>query len=827
MKSRFYARSGSFLTVALVFQLLALFAAVAQADDFIWSGDCGSASWYATCIGDQCSDTAWWTYNNWGRLGCGSAVFPGSGDSVFLSGSSASLYGSASIDTLEVGTGGVLTLNNYDQALFVASEVYVAGELILVEAGKLSLPSISVVNEGTLNIRYGGMYGGGILSCEGDVQLGGDGTVLFEGDGYVQGGGTLTVGAAQTIHGNGGTISNALINNGTLDADVAGYWLRLTAQPKTNNGLMRASTGAYLDIYAMIDQTSGGQIVADGPGSLVRLYDGAEIVGGTLATSNAGEIRADTCASTTTVTDVTNEGQLQIYNGAYLAVAGTTLTNNGTIGLNYGGMCGGAHLRFDADVTLDGTGELVIGEGDIDTADSVTFTNAAGHTIRAQSGNVYAAMLNEGTVQAEVAPYALGLSDNPKTNAGTMAAINGAYLDISTTITQTGGGQIVADGSGSQVRLHDGATIVGGVLDTNDAGQIRMDVCSGTATLSGLTNDGVFVVSNGAYVAVEGAILTNNETIGVQYGGGCGYGHLRFDTDVALEGPGDLYVDGGEVSTLPGATLTVGSEQLLHGYAAQFFNVSMVNYGTVRAAAQNYWEYRLRLTAQSPGITNEGTIEVLPACYMEINSADLFTQTAGETVVDGQLNVNGAPLDLQGGSLSGVGTIYGDVSNTGASVEPGTSAGTLTINGNYTQAAGGTLHIQLAGTGQYDRLNLSGAATLDGTLYVEPTDGFAPEVGQQFTILTCASRTGEFATVSGPGNYDVTYNATSIVLTIAAPQLPGDLDGDCDVDLADLAQLLGHYHATNASYEDGDLDGDGDVDLADLAALLGVYGTHC
>ena len=56
----------------------------------------------------------------------------------------------------------------------------------------------------------------------------------------------------------------------------------------------------------------------------------------------------------------------------------------------------------------------------------------------------------------------------------------------------------------------------------------------------------------------------------------------------------------------------------------------------------------------------------------------------------------------------------------------------------------------------------------------------------------------------------------------------GDLDGDNDIDLADLAQLLGGYGTTSgASYEDGDLDGDGDVDLADLAGLLGVYGESC
>jgi len=60
------------------------------------------------------------------------------------------------------------------------------------------------------------------------------------------------------------------------------------------------------------------------------------------------------------------------------------------------------------------------------------------------------------------------------------------------------------------------------------------------------------------------------------------------------------------------------------------------------------------------------------------------------------------------------------------------------------------------------------------------------------------------------------------------PQCPGDLDGDNDVDLSDLAQLLAHYGTPDgAEYEDGDLDGDGDVDLSDLAGLLAVYGTIC
>jgi outer membrane protein assembly factor BamB len=56
----------------------------------------------------------------------------------------------------------------------------------------------------------------------------------------------------------------------------------------------------------------------------------------------------------------------------------------------------------------------------------------------------------------------------------------------------------------------------------------------------------------------------------------------------------------------------------------------------------------------------------------------------------------------------------------------------------------------------------------------------------------------------------------------------GDLDGDGDIDLADLAQLLAHYGTvSDAGFTEGDQDGDGDVDLADLAGLLARYGGSC
>lgn len=55
---------------------------------------------------------------------------------------------------------------------------------------------------------------------------------------------------------------------------------------------------------------------------------------------------------------------------------------------------------------------------------------------------------------------------------------------------------------------------------------------------------------------------------------------------------------------------------------------------------------------------------------------------------------------------------------------------------------------------------------------------------------------------------------------------PGDVDGDHDVDLTDLATLLTNF-GSPAGPAGGDVDGDGVVTLSDLATLLSVFGSAC
>jgi hypothetical protein len=64
--------------------------------------------------------------------------------------------------------------------------------------------------------------------------------------------------------------------------------------------------------------------------------------------------------------------------------------------------------------------------------------------------------------------------------------------------------------------------------------------------------------------------------------------------------------------------------------------------------------------------------------------------------------------------------------------------------------------------------------------------------------------------------------------TSSSPPCPGDIDGDRQVTLSDLAILLSHFGTpSGATLTNGDLDADGDVDLADLAILLGHFGATC
>lgn len=77
-------------------------------------------------------------------------------------------------------------------------------------------------------------------------------------------------------------------------------------------------------------------------------------------------------------------------------------------------------------------------------------------------------------------------------------------------------------------------------------------------------------------------------------------------------------------------------------------------------------------------------------------------------------------------------------------------------------------------------------------------------------------------------NRDITGTLGSCWIEIGASPCFGDLDGDRNITLSDLAVLLANFAVAGPVEPDqGDLDLDGDVDLQDLAFLLSRFGMSC
>ena len=116
-----------------------------------------------------------------------------------------------------------------------------------------------------------------------------------------------------------------------------------------------------------------------------------------------------------------------------------------------------------------------------------------------------------------------------------------------------------------------------------------------------------------------------------------------------------------------------------------------------------------------------GTVDVPGAITVgSLGSASLVVQSSG-------LVQSTQPLTVESsGNLSGTGSVASAVSS-GGTVEPGSSTGTLSIDGTYTQLADGVLRIELEGEDpgtEHDVLASTDLVTLDGSLELVPQGGY-------------------------------------------------------------------------------------------------------
>jgi hypothetical protein len=211
------------------------------------------------------------------------------------------------------------------------------------------------------------------------------------------------------------------------------------------------------------------------------------------------------------------------------------------------------------------------------------------------------------------------------------------------------------------------------------------------------------------------------------------------------------------------------------GTSVSTVNASFDNRGSVTAHSGTL---ALPAVVQiSAGTLTGGTWNVTDSATLTLNGGAPLTVNNGNVVLDGPNaafpNLNN--LAVNGGSLSFLNghtfTTAGDFSNNGTLTIGASSV--VNVSGNYNQGLKATLEVQVAGpasSGQFGQLNVTGTATLGGTLLVTLLNNYVPQSGDSFTILTFASRgnpTTDF--VNAPPGFNSTYDDGKGTLTLLVP----------------------------------------------------------
>jgi hypothetical protein len=403
--------------------------------------------------------------------------------------------------------------------------------------------------------------------------------------------------------------------------------------------------------------------------------------------------------------------------------------------------------------TVNNTGNVTWSSGSVLTGQGAVFNNQAGGTVTVQSTQPWSFSL--GGAPALFNNQAGGTVN--KTGFGT-ASFSNVPFNNSGVVNVSGGGLSLAGGgvssgpfavaSGARLEfsrathtLQSGAAFSGaGRVTVPFPGTLALaaNVSATFLEVTGGTLDGGGSLTVGGTLEWAGGTLTGTGATNVAAGGSL---HIGGSTPKILE----------RRINNAGSALWDGTSDILSGQGAVFTNQAGASFSIESdqtwsfslGGAQPRFDNQAGSTVTKSGgsgtttfsdlaFTNRGTVT---AAAGTLNFQPGFLQAAGSTHLAGGTLLSSGTVELQGGVLDGTGTVTGRVANA-AQVSPGTSPGTITVDGPYGQTPGGTLAVDINGMvpgTEYDRLAIVGSASLGGTLLVAL--GFAPTNGTTFVII--------------------------------------------------------------------------------------------
>lgn len=713
----------------------------------------------------------------------------------------------------------------------------------------------TILNQGLMEAT-----GGGILRLKQ--------TAISNAGGIIRAGGASQV-LLQEI-----TLSNGTLEGGGVIRGVSGVTLE---GPLTNSGTYVVAGGATTQLDGTL--TNSGQVVIDGGFFLAKtpsvLTGGGNmtlaVVPGAASTLGAVFNSGATLENTNNVIEgggsvlvpITNHGTIRANESGVGLLVGRNVTNDALMEAVDGGILGIGDGFSNAAVTNSGgqvhakTGNVLVQSGGSITGGTVTVD--AGARVRFSNGSI-----TGGTVTNAAGGIIETIQFGTNRLSGSVTNPAGALIELADDTglifdgsgTYQNGGTIRLNGSGTYASFANTALQIDGTVTLQGGGVVEMTNSSSNVIRTWSGNAGVFVnedhtIHGAGQIGRNATTLTNRALIhaDVAPSAEAASGVISLDPGASgMTNEGTLRASGGgQLQFLDGNFNNLGGTiDVQAGSLAGFENAAQIVGGSLTGGGMFEVRRDVTFDGTSPGgIELDGLVNVLSAGNLRLagnvtNRESIRLEGNGKIFIDGPVTLTGGgeirlvdtgtrirnysgsiPGDLiinTDNRISGTGRIEFVTIENGGTLAPGNSPGTM-VTGALTQTGTGALEIEIGGAaaGEFDVVQVSGTATLAGTLRVLLLPGLNIASGTVLTFLSASAITGAFTTLdlplngSGEPRFAVSQAGNTLRLTaledVLVP-LPYD----------DWALREGLTESNNGRDEDPNGDG-----LANLAAYaLGV-----
>ncbi|MDF1811583.1 MAG: cadherin domain-containing protein [Verrucomicrobiales bacterium] len=355
-------------------------------------------------------------------------------------------------------------------------------------------------------------------------------------------------------------------------------------------------------------------------------------------------------------------------------------------------------------------------------------------------------------------------------DGGSAGAQNGVFgIDVFATI---GEALSVVSASGGTVIVNSGSySEVGGVeIPSGVTMEITGPDASGAVEIAELSSEagGNIVIEGGSTLTVAN---NSPQTIAGPISGSgslakTGNGNLTLDGVNTYSGTtsiddGMLTVDGRIGQGGPAGDVSIANGATLSGGGTVYADISGAAGSTIEASG----DLTIGDSASSSGVSTAGELIVGPHTVI-LNDSTVAVLGVSTELNGGTLNAGNGISHSSGETLSGSGTINGDVSMNSATISPGGSGdntGTLTINGAFSSAGAINLEIDGITAGSFDQIVVNGGVDIDNAT-ITPS-GSSAETGTVVLIENTSANPTSANNVTPAEGSTVDINGQTFVIS--------------------------------------------------------------